>query len=199
MVSNQALFRSLRDTRVTVIHPDDEDGRALRSQLTRIGCRVELLWPPPPLLPAKSDVVFYLVDPTCEGAHPWMSQPHHAVLIGVIGYENPVVLESLAAANVHAVTTKPIRPFGILANLFIARTLYKYEERLIARVQKLDEMLKNRRVVERATRILAERYSITEDQAYAAMRSEAMEKQQSVSAMAEAIVNAEGIFGRIKG
>ncbi|WP_208511131.1 DNA mismatch repair endonuclease MutL, partial [Variovorax paradoxus] len=41
----------------------------------------------------------------------------HAVLIALLAYENPAVLEAAAAANVHGVLPKPIRPFGVLATL----------------------------------------------------------------------------------
>ncbi len=103
-----------------------------------------------------------------------------------------------AATKALAVLTKPIRPFGILANLFRARALSRYEERLLARIAKLDEMLKTRRIVERATKILSERNGISEDEAYGLIRREAMRKQLSVTVIAEAIINAEAIFGVIQ-
>ncbi len=198
MVWDQNLLRSLRQTKVVVIHPDDEDGGALCEQLKRIGCRTSRVWPPPQRLPDDADAVFYLIQAEEEVSHPWVVESIKAVRIGIIAYENPVVLEVIAATNAHAVLTKPIRPFGILANLFIARALSRYEERLLARIAKLDEMLKTRRIVERATKILSERNGISEDEAYGLIRREAMRKQLSVTVIAEAIINAEAIFGVIQ-
>ena len=68
------------------------------------------------------------------------------------------------------------------------------EGRLNARIAKLDETLKARRMVERATRILAEHQNIDEDDAYALIRTEAMNKQVTVSEMANSIINADKIF-----
>lgn len=189
-------YRSLARAFVVVVHPDDEDCAALCQQLRRIGCRVATMWPPPAMLPARTDVVFYLEDPTGEHRHDWLVEPSPAVRIAVIAYENPVVLDAIAAANAHAVVSKPVRTFGILASVFVARSLARYEDKLLARIAKLDDTLKARRVVERATRILAARLELTEDATYARIRAEAMSRQMSISAMAESIINAEGILAR---
>jgi two-component system, response regulator PdtaR len=187
-------YRSLARAFVVVIHPDDEDCTALCQQLRRIGCRVSSLWPPPAMLPARADVVFYLEDPAGKHRHQWLAEPGPAVRIAVIAYENPVVLEAIAAANAHAVVSKPIRTFGILASVFVARTLSRYEEKLLARIARLDDTLKSRRLIERATRVLSARLELSEDAAYSAMRAEAMARQMSISAMAESIINAEGLL-----
>ncbi|WP_206956595.1 ANTAR domain-containing response regulator [Trinickia acidisoli] len=187
-------YRSLARAFVVVIHPDDEDCTALCQQLRRIGCRVTAMWPPPAMLPARADVVFYLEDPAGRHRHLWHAEPVSAVRVAVIAYENPVVLEAIAAANAHAVVSKPIRTFGILASVFVACTLSRYEEKLLARIARLDDTLKSRRLIERATRVLSARLELSEDAAYAAMRAEAMARQMSISAMAESIINAEGLL-----
>ncbi|MBN3787358.1 ANTAR domain-containing protein [Burkholderia sp. Ac-20353] len=191
-------YRSLARAFVVVIHPDDDDCAALCKQLLRIGCRVSTMWPPPPVLPARADVVFYLEDPAGAHRHRWLVEPCTAVRIAVIAYENPVVLDAIAASNAHAVVTKPIRTFGILASVFVARTLARYEEKLLARIAKLDDTLKARRIVERATRVLSARLDLTEEAAYAAMRAEAMSRQMSISAMAESILNTENLLGKME-
>jgi len=150
------------------------------------------------VLPARADVVFYLEDPAGAHRHRWLVEPCTAVRIAVIAYENPVVLDAIAASNAHAVVTKPIRTFGILASVFVARTLARYEEKLLARIAKLDDTLKARRIVERATRVLSARLDLTEEAAYAAMRAEAMSRQLSISAMAESILNTESLLGKME-
>ena len=47
MTPDPIQLRSLRDIRVAVIHPDDEDARVLCEQLRRFGCRVTALWTEP--------------------------------------------------------------------------------------------------------------------------------------------------------
>ena len=75
-----------------------------------------------------------------------------------------------------------------------AMSNFRYQGRLNARIAKLDETLKTRRLVERATRILAEYQNISEDKAYALIRTEAMNKQMTVLEMANAIINAGKVF-----
>lgn len=198
MASEQALFRSLRELSIVVIHPEDEDGRTLRDHLKRIGCRTRLVWPSPRQLPEDTDVVFFLLTGESESGPAWLDGPTRAVPIAVLAYENPVMLEALSEANAYGIVTKPVRPFGILANLFLARSLFKYQERLHSRIAKLDETLKGRRAIERATKLLSERHNVSEDEAYGMLRREAMRKQFSVTSMAEAVVTAESFYSAQK-
>ena len=138
--------------------------------------------------------MFFLADPEYRSDFAWLCEWRRSALIAIVAYENPLVLQSLADMGVHGVVTKPIRPFGILAKLFTALSAFKYEGRLCARIEKLDETLKTRRFVERATRVLARHRNISEDDAYALIRTEAMNKQVTLFEMANAIINADTIF-----
>ena len=66
----------------------------------------------------------------------------------------------------------PIRPSGILSSLVMARALRGCEGRLLAKVAKLEETLRSRRGIERATRILME-MGLSEDRAYQLIRQQA--------------------------
>ncbi|MFT2675550.1 hypothetical protein, partial [Escherichia coli] len=73
-----------------------------------------------------TEAVFFSIQSERDAAHPWLAGSSHAVLIALLAYENPAVLEAAAAANVHGVLPKPIRPFGVLATLYVARMLFRY-------------------------------------------------------------------------
>jgi two-component system, response regulator PdtaR len=196
MPVSQKIIRSLRETKVAVIHPQDEDGQNLSLQLRRIGCRLTSIWPPPRRMPSEVDAIFFLADPDQATALDWLEDERSCALIAVIAYENPLILETIASATIHGVIAKPIRTFGVLACLVTALSLYKYETTLISRIAKLDETLKTRRIVEKASRILAGGRGITEDDAYSVLRREAMNKQITLYEMATSIINAGSLLSK---
>lgn len=196
MTENERLIREVRNTKVVVIHPIDEDQKILSHQLRRIGCRVSEVWPFREVAINGADAVFFLADPGQSDILGYLSDWHQSALIAIISYENPLILQSITNIGVHGVITKPIRPIGVLANLLTTLSIFKYEGRLNARIAKLDETLKARRLVERATRILSEHQKIAVDDAYALIRTEAMNNQVTISEMANSIINADKIFNK---
>jgi AmiR/NasT family two-component response regulator len=90
--------------------------------------------------------------------------------------------------------SKPIRPLGIMACLVTALSLHRYEARLNQRIDKLDETLKTRRLVEQATRILAKHKNLSEDEAYKTIRREAMNNRITLCEMATSIINSTNIL-----
>jgi AmiR/NasT family two-component response regulator len=197
MTDRRELLRSMRHLRVLVLHPPDDEGGELVRQVQRIGCPVRQIWPPPTGLPDNVDAVFFLVDHEHLGYRPWRPGERPIALIAVLGYEDPGSLQVVIDSHAHAVVTKPIRPFGILANLALARAAHAYEQRLQARIAKLDDTLRARRTVERATRMLTSLLGISESEAYGVLRKEAMAKRVPIGALAEAIVNASGLLGEL--
>ncbi len=194
MTEGDRLIREIRNCKVVVIHPPDEDRVILSHQLRRIGCQVSETWPVEDASLEGADAIYFLANPDQTSDLSRLSDKHDSALIAVVSYENPLVLQAITNIGVHGVMTKPIRSIGVLANLITALSIFKYEGRLNSRIAKLDETLKARRMVERATRILAEHQSITEDHAYALIRTEAMSKQVTISEMANSIINTDEIF-----
>ena len=194
MARDQRLIRSLRNTKVAVVHPQDEDCANLELQLKRIGCQVSSFWPAPKTFADDIDAVFFLVEPEADDRLIRLAEDRKAALVALIGFESPLVLKTISDANIHGTMTKPVRPFGVLATLVAALSIFNYERRLIARIDKLDETLKTRRLVERATKILAKHKTISDDEAYSLIRREAMNKQVTLFEMASSIINADNVF-----
>ena len=190
-------LKDLRDLGVAVLHPQDADGSLMLDQLKRIGCRTEAHWPPPKSLPNHADIVFAAI-----------SRDHHAALmamlrkggapqpavIAVVDYENPAMLQLVLESGALAVVSKPVRPFGILTNLVIARDAWLQMQELNGKIRKLESRLAGQKKVAKAKSILMENQGISEQAAYRTIRAQAMAKRIPIEEMAVAIINANELL-----
>ena len=189
------LIEDLRGARVLVIHPRDTESEALMDQLKRIGCNVRGVWPPPAVIPHDIDTVFQLIDSSEETVFPTSSNDHPLTLVAIVDYENPTILKRLLDSNAHGVVNKPIRSFGILSSLVLARSLRGYTRRLEGKVQKLEETLKARRDVDKAVKILVGLKQIGEFEAYELIRQQATQRRQTMAEIAVSIISAQETLG----
>jgi two-component system, response regulator PdtaR len=189
-------IRELRGTRVLVIHPADEEIDDLMRHLRRIGCQTRLAWPLPPSLPTDVDVVFFSIWPTGPTTVPESAAEKGPSLIAIVDFENPTALRSLLDTNAHSFISKPIRASGILSSLVMARALHGYQERLLNKVAKLEETLRSRREIERATRILMEVKGSSEDSAYQLIRQQATAQRLAMGVVARSIITAHRVFDK---
>ena len=189
------LMEDLRGARVLVVHPRDAEGDALIDQLKRIGCNVRGLWPPPAEIPRDVDTVFHLVEAAETPDFTASATDDGPTFVAIIDYENPTVLKRLLDSNAHGVVNKPIRPFGILSSLVLARSAHGYARRLQGKVQKLEETLKARRDVDKAVKILVTLKKIGETEAYELIRQHATQKRLSMAQIAATIIGAQEVLG----
>jgi len=188
------LMEDLRGARVLVVHPRDTEGEALIDQLKRIGCNVRGIWPPPAQLPNDVDTVFHLVETAETPAFTASASEDGPTFVAIVDYENPSVLKRLLDSNAHGVINKPIRSFGILSSLVLARSMRGYTRRLEGKVQKLEETLKARRDVDKAVKILVMRKKIGESEAYELIRSQATQKRLSMAEIAATVIGAQDVL-----
>ena len=189
------LIEDLRGARVLVIHPRDAESEALIDQLRRIGCNVKGVWPPPLTIPHDIDTVFQLVETSEDTVFPTSSNDHPLTLVAIVDYENPTILKRLLDSNAHGVVNKPIRSFGILSSLVLARSLRGYTRRLEGKVQKLEETLKARRDVDKAVKILVGLKKVSEFEAYELIRQQATQRRVAMADIAVSIINAQETLG----
>lgn len=187
------ILQNLRKTRVLVVHPNEPDGADLVRQIKRIGCQVETVWPPPAVLPA-CDAVFFLIGGDSPDIS-WLGSQIEAALIAILDSENPTLLKALLDSNAHGVLIRPLRAAGILSSLVLALSLRGYEQRLIGKVSKIEENLKSRREIERATRIIMETRKVSEGDAYQFIRKQATAKRVSIAVIAASVINAHELLG----
>ncbi|MCC5809351.1 MAG: ANTAR domain-containing protein [Ectothiorhodospiraceae bacterium] len=194
------IIKDVRALRVLVLHPRDSHAEELLQQVTRIGCRAEAIWPLPGKLPDCVDVVFAEVKETPSRGMKRLfcnSTDARPTLIGIAGYENPSVLQNLLDLRVDAVVTKPLRAYGVLSSMVMARRIW-HEFRTVERtINKLKIKVENTQKISQAKFILMRLHRISEDEAYKTIRSQAMAKRTTTADIAQAIINADGILGNI--
>lgn len=189
------LLKDLRSLRVLVFHPDDTDGKLLTQQLQRIGCQVQSFWPPLPALPEGVDVIFLAVRPeSIEAGYDWLKGEDVPAIITVVTYENPTIVESVLRIGSRAVLPSPVRSFGLLSALVVARQVDGALKERARKVRKLESKLQGVRSIAEAKSILMRTHGITDVAAYDMIREQAMSKRVTTEEIAAAIVNASEIL-----
>ena len=195
------LLRDLRTLRVTVFHPNDQDGQDIIRQLQRIGCQVQAFWPPLERLPEDADLVFLAVRPeTIALELPWTSAEPKPPLIAVVDYENPTTIEAMLKFSVNGVVASPVKSFGLLSAMVVARQIAAREAAQNKQIERLDQRLAGIRRLTKAKAILMETRGINEEKAYEIIREQAMSKRLTTEEIVNAIIHANEILGyRAKG
>ena len=189
-----ALMHDLRDLNVLVLHPNDAEGSFLVDHLRRIGCTARIVWPVPARLPDDTDVVFLSMDDEArqEIQEFIKSLPNPApTILAIVGYENPSMLQVVLESGALAVVERPIKPFGLLTNLAIARQLWLECRQLSKEVRKYKRKLRGDQQLARAKAILMANQGVSEDEAYRELRKEAMARRVSIEEIARAVIDVE--------
>jgi AmiR/NasT family two-component response regulator len=189
-LSVKRILDDLRQAKVLVVHPKDEDGAALVDHLKRLGCEVRAAWPPPVTLPGDIDAIFVQVGEAPADRMVSLVEDANAAIIAIVTYESPTSLKAIIDLNAHGVVTKPLRQLGVLTQFALARYRCGYEGRLANKVRKLEDTLKGRRTIEKAVRILTELNGVDEEAAYKLIRDQATSKRVAIVSVAESIMTA---------
>ncbi|WP_310449843.1 ANTAR domain-containing response regulator [Sulfuritalea sp.] len=196
--STPELLKDLRSLRVAVFHPRDNDGEQLIRQLQRIGCQVQAFWPLPGELNEPFDVAFLAVNPeTIVLDLPWIKSEDAPIRVAVVNYENPTIVDGMLRLGASAVIATPIRSFGVLSTLILARQLAGDLRQERKRVAKLESKLQSIRKITDAKSVLMNSRKISEEDAYAVIRDQAMVKRVTIEEIATAIVNANEILSMV--
>lgn len=191
------LLRNLKGLRIQVIHAPDTDGKALVDHLHRIGCNCETTWPLPATISPSAAVVLISIER--ENREKILrlfrsSQPTDPALLAVVTFEDPSTLQLVLECGALAVIERPIRPFGLLTNLTIARSLWLERRDAGKRIRKLERKLAGNNRTLKAKSILMETQGLTEQEAYESIRKQAMAKRISMDELAAAIINAHELL-----
>jgi AmiR/NasT family two-component response regulator len=191
------ILRDLRGLRIEVMHPPDPEGVSLVEHLHRIGCITRTQWPLPEEMPTASDLVVVAVDhDSGQPLRRLFKGPDRKspTIIAIVGYENPSILQLVLEIGAHAVIERPVRPFGLLTQLAVARSLWVQQQTVGGRMQKLERKLAGIQKIQRARVLLMASQGMTEEDAYQTIRRQAMSKRISMEEMAAAIINAHDLL-----
>lgn len=188
-------LKELRTLTVAVIHPDDADGKQLTQQLQRIGCKVQAFWPPVHSVGKEVDVVFVAVRPDILNLNmDWAHSEDAPTVIAVVNYENPTIVEVVLGLQAKAVLPSPVRSFGLLSTLVLARESHKVARTLARRLKKVEAKLLGVRHIADAKAILMKTHQVSETEAYDLIRDQAMTKRTTTEEVAMAIVEAHELL-----
>jgi AmiR/NasT family two-component response regulator len=191
------ILRDLRGLRIQVIHPADAEGVSLVEHLKRIGCAVEAQWPVPDAFAPTADVVLLAIEYDSREQIQRLLRAADGLpptVIAIVGYENPSTLQIVLEAGALAVIERPVRPFGLLTQLTLARSLWIERQEAQRRIRKLERKLSGIQKIQRAKSILMLNQSLSEEEAYATIRRQAMAKRISMEEMAGAIIHANELL-----
>src|ERR1700730_10846363 len=156
------VLRDLRSLHVCVFHPHDRDGELLTQQLQRIGCQVHCFWPPLDAPVPGSDLVFIGFYPdTISHNFAWCDADHAPPVVAVVNYENPTIIDAVLRVGAKAIVASPVRSFGVLSALVLARQISSDLKRLKKRVCRLEEKVGGARKIAEAQEILARQRGIS--------------------------------------
>ena len=180
---------------ILVAVPPDQHGEMLARELSRTRSRVRRIWPLPERLPACADVMFCELTTDLPQCLPWVPGKPLAALVVVTNAIGAPQLKLLRNCAPHAALSRPFTSVTLLTSLAVGRAQFLYEQRLRARIDKLDETLRSFRSVERAKGILMDKRQLDEEEAYHFIRRQAMSQRVSVAAVAAAIIDSNDILG----
>lgn len=194
---SRELLQSLKGLRIQVLHPPDAEGKVLIEQLNRIGCTCEATWPLPEEINPAASVVIIAIEPSHREQILKLFRPVEPLdpaLLAVISFEDPSTVQIVLECGALGVIERPIRPFGLLTNLMITRSIWLERQNASKRIRKLERRVRSSKQILRAKEILMQTREMTEDAAYECIRQQAMAKRISMDELADAIIAAHTLL-----
>lgn len=191
------ILRDIKGLRVQAIHPNDPEGKQLVDHLKRIGCFVETTWPIPEAYSDNVDLVLLTIEQEDrDGLLKLMKSRADAppTVIAIVGYENPSTLALLLESGALAVIERPLKPFGLLTQIALARSLWLERKEQARRLRKLERKLNGIQQIQKAKTILMANQGFSEEEAFQTIRRQAMSKRVPMEEMASAIINANELL-----
>lgn len=174
---------------IVVMVERDTHGEALIRELQRQRAAVRHVWPLPSQLPLQYDAIFCKLTNDLPQRIPWVPGEPSSALILVDDGMDPLNLDLMHNCASHGILHYPATSRMIQSVLMLARESFLYERRLRGRIEKLDESLRTMRLVERAKGLLVKLKNISEEDAYAFLRKQAMEKRVTIGMVAATVID----------
>ncbi len=196
LADHASVLRRIRGLSVAVVHPQDQDGEELLAQLSRIGCDVHAAWPQLETLPDETGLVLMAVRPeTLRVQYPWLNRPGTPAVIAVVTYESPVTIEAVLQLDARATLASPVRSFGLLTAMALALSQHARHQSRERYIQRLEQKSAQQRIVLQAKQLMMRTRGVSEDEAYALLRSESMVRRAQIEQVAHEIVEAHKLLG----
>lgn len=166
----------------------------LLRELRRLANHVVHLYPVIDRLPAEHDVILVDISLPLSDQLPWVPGEASAALILLLPENGQYSLKKLRTCCPDAVLHRPFHPSAIQTSLVLARNQFQFIRRLGSRIARLEENIKAIRDIERAKTIVMDMRRVSEDEAYAYLRSQAMERRTTVALFASHLVDSHQLL-----
>lgn len=187
-------LNDLRKLKVKVLHPENSEGLFLLDHLRRIGCTATMQWPIPAKYTNDDDVLLLAIEDTARDEISALVAgfgPKTPTIVAIVSYENPTALQMVLESGANAVIERPIKPFGLLTNLALARLSWQKQQHSLQELRRFKRKLSGDKQLNRAKLILMAAYGITEYDAHQEIRKQAMAQQKPMEDIAETIILSE--------
>ncbi len=184
-------LKDLNGLRVCLILPPSAEAQLLSSHLVRIGCVPVISWPIPKTLPEKIDFGIVIVEPDYRVEMSALAQSLHELsppLIAIVEYEDPSTLQLVLEVRAEAVIQRPIKPFGLLTNLMIARANWQLRAEAAANFINLEKKQLVLSKIETARVLIKQQCKMSDEEAHRRMQKLAMNTRCSLEVIAEKII-----------
>jgi AmiR/NasT family two-component response regulator len=190
-----AVLKDIRELNIVIVHPDDQDGEEICGQLRRLGCKYQMFWPELDVLPEGTDLVILAVRPeTLSLKYRWIGQRSTPALIPVLTFENPITITAVLQLDAFATIASPVRSAGLLTAIAVTLSQHRTRRALERYIDRLEQKQAHSHLIERATKIVMESRSVDQSDAYKLLRSQAMQKRESIESIANGIVKANELL-----
>jgi AmiR/NasT family two-component response regulator len=186
---------SYEDLSVAVVSDPGSDLDLLAREVQRTRASVTRIWPMPQQLPDDYDVLICDYGASLINALPWSPGEANSALVVILPTGEHYDVRLLCDCSPDAVLHRPLTANAIATALVLARNQFLYFRRLQMRIARLDETLRATRDIERAKQILMKARDLSEAEAYEWMRRNAMNRRQTIAAVATAIVDSHMVLG----
>ncbi len=183
-----------RQPKVLILSPQDNDGLTVLNQLRRIGCDVEMQWPPPEEISPDIDLIFLTIVPDVrEIRYEWLSE-NAPPIISISSFENPALMDEALRIGVMGMLTAPVRATGLLSAMVMALWHKRAYDKQTARIARLERKFVNFRIVEEGKAVLMKMQNMSDDDAYARLRSEAQSQRIPIEEVARNLIQADRLL-----
>lgn len=182
---------------VLVLFPPEADGASLMTQLQRIGCSAEICWPHPPFIDPHIDLIFLYIPQKVEQMDCGWLQEGGPPIISVVNSENPTLIDVALRIGALAILMAPIKAAGLLSSIITTLHQHAKNSNNLRRFSQLEKKVVNLKLLEEAKRILIEKQTMLENEAYELIRSQAMARRIPIENIAREIIQSEKLMAKI--
>lgn len=174
--------------RAVILHRADATTDKLIRQLQLFGFLVEASWQP--LAPnALPDLVLVDADQGWDGLLPWTTpDATPCPVVALLGSEAPSRISWAYEVGAGAILAKPLNTSAIYPALVMALAVHEERQKVREQIAHLQERVRLRPLVLNAIRELSVQRKISDDEAYAQLRTSAMRQRQPIEVLAAAFL-----------